>query len=168
MLIDKNGGVDYPAPDLRKWKRDHEFLMKECLEGNKRAVFSSYWLSHATNTSEAGVAHEVMHLLEDKGALYMPYHQEDPGFVMESMKKLRSDMNQFRNRVDEISPIGIIVESIGRACRHYMNTISQQPSTRELEYSLGAVRKVIGINIGELVKFYGLRMSSQLSSIVPR
>lgn len=168
VLIDKNGGLDYPVPDLKKWKRDHESLMKECLEGNKRVVFSFLSLSHATNTSEAGVAREVMHALEDKGALYMPYHREDPGFVMESMKQLRGDMRNFRDRVDDISPVGIIVESIARACRHYMNTTSDQASLRELEYSLGAVRKVIGINIGDLVKFYGLPMSTQLSSIVPQ
>jgi hypothetical protein len=32
-MIDKNGGLDYPADYLKKWKKDHEALIKQCLEG---------------------------------------------------------------------------------------------------------------------------------------
>src|SRR5688572_16902424 len=32
LLIDKNNGADYPATQLRKWKEDHEGLMKILIE----------------------------------------------------------------------------------------------------------------------------------------
>jgi hypothetical protein len=163
-LVDKNKGVDYPADHLRKWKRDQEALIKECLEGNKRVMFQFHHLSLG---SDLNVAREVLHVLEDKGALYIPYNLENPRFVMESLKELRSEITRLRVRVNPASPLSIITESIVRACRHYMNTTSENASFIELEYSLGAVRKIIGINIGDLAKVYKLDISDQLASIIP-
>jgi hypothetical protein len=138
------------------------------------AVAENLQVAAITDHNITGNVRRALKHAEGKKILVVPgielstHHREDPGFVMESMKQLRGDMGQFRDRVNDISPVGIIVESIARACRHYMNTTSHQASLRELEYSLGAVRKVIGINIGDLVKLYGLPMSAQLSSIVPQ
>src|SRR5208337_3409097 len=38
-LIDKNAGAGYPADHIRKWKKTHEALMLQCLEGSKRVIF---------------------------------------------------------------------------------------------------------------------------------
>ncbi|HHI5592348.1 TPA: hypothetical protein ACPUHT_005425, partial [Klebsiella pneumoniae] len=65
------------------------------------------------------------------------------------------------------SPLSLIVESIVRACRHYMNSTPDWPSIDELNFSLGAVRKVVGINIGELLKHYQIQVSQELHSIIP-
>jgi hypothetical protein len=162
-LVDKNNGHSYPVEHLRKWKRDHEALMKECLEGGKRVV-----LQILAHRPDEGIALQLIHILEDKGALYQPYDQEDPKRVAESLKELRTTLTALRGQVSPDSPLEVILESITRACRHYMNTTPDQPGIKELNFSLGAVRKVIGINVGELLKHYKLQTSLQLKSIVPQ
>ncbi|WP_187514470.1 hypothetical protein ACL2XQ_09485 [Sodalis sp. RH14] len=161
-LVDKNGGMGYPAEHLRKWKRDHESLMKECLEGGKRLMFQ--FLSHRPDEK---IALRVIHLLEDKSSLYMPYAQEDPARVLDSLKELRLSLTAIRSEIAPESPLSLIVESIVRACRHYMNSTPDWPDIDELNFSLGAVRKVVGINIGELLKHYEIPVSHELHSIIP-
>ena len=161
-LIEKNGGGGYPAEHLRKWKRDHESLMKECLEGGKRLVFQ--FLPHRPDEK---LAHRVVHLLEDKGALYQPYAQEDPTRVLDSLKEFRVSFTEIRSEIAPESPLSVIVESIIRACRHYMNFTPDWPGIDELKFSLGAVRKVVGINVGDLLKHYRVPVSHELHSIIP-
>ena len=161
-LVDKNGGHGYPAEHLRKWKRDHEALMKECLEGGKRLVIQ--FLPHRPDEQ---IARKLVHLLEDKGSLFKPYDQEDPKWVLEALKELRIAVTSMRAEISPDSPLSVIAESIVRACRHYMNTTPDNPDTLELNFSLGAVRKVVGINVGDLVKHYQVTVSSELKSIVP-
>jgi hypothetical protein len=162
-LIDKNSGAGYPAEHLRKWKRDHESLMRECLEGGKRLVFQ--FLLHRPDES---LARRVVHLLEDKGSLYQPYAQEDPTRVLDSLKELRVSLTAMRHELAPESPLSVIVESIVRACRHYMNTIPDRPGVVELNFSLGAVRKVIGLNVGDLLRHYQISVSQELHSIIPK
>ncbi len=161
-LIDKNGGASYPADHLRKWKRDHEALMKECLEGGKRLIFQ--FLPHRPDNA---MASKLIHILEDKGALYQPYMQENPVWVLRSLEDLRRKLTDIRSEIDSQSPLSVIVDSMIRACRHYMNTTSEFPDIDELNFSLGAVRKVIGINVGDLRQHYHLPLSHELLSIVP-
>jgi hypothetical protein len=49
-----------------------------------------------------------------------------------------------------------------------MNTTPDHPDIKELNFSLGEVRKVVGLNVGELLKHYELKASPQLKSIVPQ
>lgn len=161
-LIDKNGGGSYPAEHLRKWKRDHESLMKECLEGGKRLMIQ--FLPHRPDDE---LARRVVHLLEDKGALYHPYAQENPRRVLDSLKELRVSLTAIRSEIAPESPLSVIVESIVRACRHYMNSTPDWPGIDELNFSLGAVRKVVGINVGDLLKHYQVSVSRELHSIIP-
>lgn len=161
-LIDKNGGTSYPPEHLRKWKRDHESLMKECLEGGKRMVLQ--FLSHRPDEN---IARRVVHFLEDKGSLYQPYDQENPKHVLDSLKEIRLSLTTIRSEIAPESPLSVIVESIVRACRHYMNSTPDSPRIDELNFSLGAVRKVIGINIGDLLKHYQIPVNHELRSIIP-
>lgn len=161
-LIDKNGGSSYPAEHLRKWKRDHEALMKECLEGGKRVIFQ-----FIPSRKDALIAKRIVYLLEDKGALFAPYDQENPIYVTDSLKELRTSLTAMRAEIAPESPLSIVVDSIVTACRHYMNTTSNTPDFSELNYSLGAVRKVVGINVGDIIKHYDVKISESLASIIP-
>jgi hypothetical protein len=162
-LIDKNGGSGHPATHLRKWKRDHESLIKECLEGGRRFVIQ--FLAHRPDEI---IARRVISLLEDKAALFAPYDQEDPVRVADSLKDVRIALTSIRSEIDPESPLSIIVESIVAACRHYMNSTSNLPDAEELNISLGAVRKIVGINIGDLLKHYPITVSNDLQSITPQ
>ena len=161
-LVDKNRGASYPAAHLRKWKRDHESLMKECLEGSKRIIFQ--FLPHRPDDL---LARRVIHILEDKGSLYQPYAQEDPRRVLDSLKELRIALTAIRANISPESPLSVITESIVLACRHYMNSTPDWPDIDELNFSLGAVRKVVGINVGDLLRHYRISVSHELHSIIP-
>lgn len=161
-LIDKNGGVSYPADHLRKWKKNHEELMLQCLEGGKRVMFQ-----FLTKPKDAHIAKRVLHLLEDKGVLYQPYHFENDFYVVESLKEIRNALTAIKGEIDPASTLYIIVESILSACRYYMNSTSVGAGQEELKFSLGALRKVVGINIRDLEKNYRLTASHHLRSIIP-
>jgi len=49
-----------------------------------------------------------------------------------------------------------------------MNTTSDQAGLKELEYSLGAVRKIVGLNVRLLVEDYGLAVPSNLEDMMPQ
>jgi hypothetical protein len=162
-LIDKNGGAGYPTDHLRKWKKSHEALMLRCLEGDKRLMFQ-----FLPRPVDAHLAHRVLHLLEDKGVLYQPYPSENASHVMESLKELRTALTTIKGEIDPTSSLYIIVESIVTACRYYMNSTSVGADRQEIEFSLGALRKVVGINIRDLEKVYGLTVPAHLQPIVPQ
>lgn len=161
-LIDKNDGQDYPPDHLRKWKHDHEKLMGMCLQGAKRIVFQ-----FTSSTVDLDEAKTVTTYLQQKGVLFMPYNQELPLLVMESVKEIRTYLIQIQARLDSCSPLYISVDSIVHACRYYMNTTHPNAQQHEIEYGLGALRKVIGLNIGQICKDYSLSITGPLKDAIP-
>ena len=161
-LIDNNGGIDYPADHLRKWKRDHEELLKNCLQGDKRIVFQ--FLPKPSDTHQAK---KLVVFLEQRGVLFMPYTTEVPAFVMESIKEIRTFLTQLQAELEDDSPLTIIVNSMNHACRYFMNTTDPQAEMKELVYSLGALRKILGLNIGDLEKEYSLQVKGPLKDAIP-
>ena len=162
-LVDKNQGVDYPADHLRKWKKDHESLMQSSLEAGKRVI-----LGMLLGPSDRKEATKLIRLLEYKGAMFQPYAVEDPVRVARSLGDIRSALTDLRGELSENSEVDIAAESIIKACQHYMNTVPDNPSLLELEYSLGAVRKLVGINLSRLLQSHDIRVNPELLSIVPR
>jgi hypothetical protein len=162
-LIDKNNGVDYLAAHLRRWKRDHEALMKSCLEGAKRVVFQ--FLAPPTDHANA---RKLLVFMQQRGVLFMPFHGEHPSHVFESIKEIRTFLTQLQSDLTPESPLEVIVDSINHACRHFMNTTSVQSDFDEVTYGLGALRKVVGINIGQLEKAYRLSPSGPLRDAIPQ
>jgi hypothetical protein len=162
VLIDKNGGYDFPAEHLRKWKKDHETLIHDCMMGNKRFV-----LQLLTSTSQTSQCRSVIKLLEQRGALFADYDMEVPYYVFDSIKEIRSALTAVQTQVDPESPLEIIIDSMSHAFRHFMNTTSPTVSQKELVYSLGALRKVIGINLQDLQKIYSTPVTGPLASILP-
>jgi hypothetical protein len=162
-LIDKNKGMDYPANYLRRWKRDHEELIKTCLEGGKRAVFQ--FLKAPTDHSSAN---QLLTFMQQRGVLFVPMHGEYPPHVFDSIKEIRIFLTQLQANLDTESPLAVIVDSINHACRHFMNTTSIKADYEEVLFGLGALRKIIGLNIGDLAKLYGLTVSGPLRDAIPR
>lgn len=162
-LVDKNNGMDYPAEHLRRWKRDHEELIKVCLEGGKRVVFQ--FLQAPTDHP---AARRLLTFMQQRGVLFMPFHSEFPPYVFDSVKEIRTFLTQLQSELDPESPLAIITDSINHACRHFMNTTSVRADFDEIMFGLGALRKVIGLNIGDLVRLYGLTVSGPLYDAIPR
>lgn len=161
-FIDKNQGKSYPVQQIENWKKDHESLIKDCLEGEKRAVFQ-----FGTEKQDYQVALGVIQILKDKGFLFAPYPQESHRYVVESMKELRRDFTLLVTRAAPSSKLAVTIESIIHACRHYMNSTKPDVGFEEMNDRLSAVRKIVGINIHELCTFYDLDPGKELSAITP-
>lgn len=162
ILIDKNNGYDYPADHLRKWKADHEKLIKECLEGSKRVMFS-----FRTQTDQSLTCRKIVKFLEQRGALFMDLKYEVPMYVFDSAKEIRTFLTQIQSEVLPDSPLEVMVDSMNHACRHFMNTTNSNMSMTEMAYSLGAMRKIIGLNLLDMEKVYNINLTGQIRNILP-
>lgn len=163
IMIDKNNGIDYTAPELKKWKKDHEKLIKECLEGNKRSMIQ--FLNQQPKDLEIG--RNIIKFLEQRGALFMHIQYEIPPHVFDSVKEIRTFLTTIQAKVESDSPMEVIIDSINHACRHFMNTTNWDMTNTEIEYSLLAMRKIIGINLKDLEQKYSLKINKPLSEIMP-
>lgn len=163
MLIDKNNGNSYPADHLRKWKTDHEKLIKECLEGNKRIIFNL--VSH---TDQSQTCRKIVKFLEQRGVLFMDLQHEIPMHVYDSIKEIRTFLTQIQSEVIPGSPLEVIVDSINHACRYFMNTTKADTPMKEMAYSLGSMRKIIGLNLLDMEKVYGIPLTGDVRKILPR
>ena len=161
-LIDKNNGIDYPGDHLRKWKKDHEILIKECLEGNKR-----FTLQFIASSDQTEKCRSIIKFLEQRGALFMAYKYEVSYFVFDSIKEIRTFLTQMSTTIEPDSPLEIIVDSMNHACRHFMNTTYPSMPMIELAYDLGALRKIIGINLLDMNRLYDIEIKGQLKEILP-
>ena len=162
MLIDKNKGLDYPVDHLKKWKNDHEKLIKECLEGNKRIIFQFQKL-----TDQSSTCRQIIKFLEQRGTLFMDLKYEIPYHVFDSVKEIRIYLTQMQSQIIPGSPLEVMVDSVNHACRHFMNTTNSSMTMTEMAYSLGAMRKFIGINLLDMSKVYGVTISGQLAQTLP-
>lgn len=162
VLIDKNEGLDYPADHLKKWKKDHESLIKECLEGNKRVMFQFMTLSDQTTTCR-----KIVKFLDNRGVLFVNLDHEIPQYVFDSVKEIRTFLVELHVEVIESSPLEVIVDSIINACRHFMNTTNPSMTMPEMAYGLGAMRKIIGLNLADMKRVYGTALSRNLDTILP-
>lgn len=161
-LIDKNQGGSYPVVQLENWKLDHEALIKQCLEGEKRAIFQ-----FGTHAQDYTAANRVLALLKDKGFLFAPYPQENHSHVVQSMQDLRIGLTLLAGQIEQTSKLTVIIDSIIGACRHYMNSTRSNVRFEEMNDRLFAVRKIIGINVAELCNFYHLDPGPELASTFP-
>ena len=162
ILIDKNNGIDYPADHLHRWKNDHEELMKKCLEGSKRLIFQ--FLN--TPNDHSTIVH-IVRFLEQRGVMFMPYKYEFPRYVFDSIKETRNFLTHIQTSVETGSKIDMIIDSMNHGLRHFMNTTSRDCTDQEMLYGLGAVRKLIGINLGIIEKDFGIIITGPLKDSIP-
>ena len=124
-------------------------------------------LQFITQDNQTNECRAIIKFLEQKGAFFMDYHQEIPQYVFESIKETRIFLTQVSANLTADSPLEIIVDSMNHGCRHFMNTTQPTMTPIEMEYSLGALRKIIGINLLDMRKLYGVTISGELQNILP-
>jgi hypothetical protein len=163
ILIDKNGGDNYPPNQLRKWKIDHEQLISECLEGTKKIPIYTM-----TNANQSNTCRKIVKFLEQRGALFMDLKYEIPAYVFDSAKEIRTFLTEIQSVIIPDSPLEEIVDSINNACRYFMNTTNYSMNITELKDSLGAMRKIIGVNLLKMENIYGLNLTGSIRNIIPK
>lgn len=163
-MIDKNNGADYSVSQLEDWKKLHEGMIKDALEGSKRIIFRM--LQNTPGDDRA--AEEIVTILSDKGMLLLPYDMENPEYVLHSVEAMRRDLVILARGLDANSKVKIISESMAKACRSYMNQTSVNNEFMKINTALGAFRKIIGLNLGELLDVYEVdHVNEELLSIIP-
>ncbi|EOY3722899.1 hypothetical protein ACN9PN_28655 [Klebsiella pasteurii] len=164
-MIDKNDGSDYSVSQLEDWKKLHEGMVKDALEGSKRIIFRML----QSTPEDYRAAEEIVTILSDKGMLLLPYDMENPEHVLRSVEALRRDLVTLSRCLDASSKVKIISESMAKACRYYMNQTSVNNEFMKINTALGAFRKVIGLNLAELLDVYKVDLvNKDLLSIIPR
>src|SRR5690606_6301875 len=113
---------------------DHEQLIKECLEGNKRVTFQFMTLS-----DQSTACRKIAKFLDNKGALFIDLDNEIPHYVFESVSDIRTFLVGLQTEVIEGSPLEVMVDSMTNACRHFMNTTKPTMTMTEMAYGLGAM-----------------------------
>ncbi|MBC3380753.1 hypothetical protein H8I69_16685 [Serratia fonticola] len=163
-MIDKNNGADYSVSQLEDWKKVHEGIIKDALEGSKRIIFRML----QSTPQDYRSAEEIVTILSDKGMLLLPYDMENPEYVLCSIKEMRRDLVYMVRMLEENSKVRVIAESMAKACRFYMNHTSVNNEHIKINTALGAFRKMIGLNLGELLDFYNIQLeNAELLSIIP-
>lgn len=99
--------------------------------------------------------------------MFTDLKQEVPYHVFDSVKEIRTFLTQKQVQIIPDSPLEVMIDSINHACRHFMNTTNSGMTMTEMAYSLGAMRKIIGINLLDMSKVYGVSVSGQLKTILP-
>jgi hypothetical protein len=136
--------------------------MKTCLEGGRRVIFQ-----FLDAPKDHASAKQLLTFMQQRGVLFVSLHDEYPAHVFDSIKEIRTFLTQLQANLDVESSLTVIVDSINHACRHFMNSTSVGANIEELSFGLGALRKVIGLNIGELAKTYDLTVSGSLRDAIP-
>lgn len=165
QLIDKNNGVDFPAELLRRWKADHEALMKTLVDAGFNPLGS---FPHSMSVAApADIVKEVLATLEDRGVLFMPYNQEDPNYVALSIAQIRERLRSLRSRAPAGSAIDQRLKAMVEACRYYMNTTPPTAAPGVMHAALGGLRKVFGVHLKQMAAQYGILLDANLSSMLP-
>lgn len=158
--VDKNNGEDFQTPLLKKWKRDHEAMLKQLILSHRSPVPILRKFA-----MEGTIAQEVIDLLETHGALFVDYQMEYPQHVIRSIDKLRSQLGEIRRRIKYDSELKGLVKDLEGNCRKFMNYTSNIKSADWQE--LQNLRRDVGIRVSRLVDDYGCEVRGPLHRIVP-
>jgi hypothetical protein len=164
--VDKNNGVDYPAPQLRRWKHDHEALMKILVESGFNPLGTFPQMQPVKNSDR--IAADVVRALEDRGVLFRPFSQEDPTYVALSIDQIRSRLRDLRADSVPNSSIDQRMKAMIDACRHYMNNTPPSTNMLVMQGALGSLRKAFGVHLKQMQEQYGIRLDGNLQSLLPQ
>jgi len=131
---------------------------------------------------------QLIVFLEDRRALYNPYHMETIHWVDESVLKIREELTKKLQELGEESKATSSLRAMRTACRHYLDKIelvkklhSYRGDIKKLnlanlddvyrnmnfESSLGELRTIFGIHIARLCAMYGIDLEGKLINILP-
>ena len=159
-MVDKSKGQDYPAKTLKDWKRDHEKLISDILKHQKSPL---PMLRRLTN--DANLAQEIVDLLAGKGVFFEPHSLEDPQHVIDSLKKVRTELNRIHEEIDFEKRLRAINNELKAAIREYMNYTSKYPAYSAQH--MDGMRHKVGISLKELRDEFDCNVFGKIANIIP-
>jgi hypothetical protein len=160
-MIDKNKGADFPVDVLRKWKTDHENIIRSLLHSHRSPLPLLRRF-----TEEGRIGQEVIDIMEQHGALFAHRIYEVDSHVMTSIERLRAELQPLARRIKYDTTLKELIKDIAGQCRDFMNNTGNFSSHGFSE--LEAFRNRVGVFVRILEQDYGCKVRGALRSIVPR
>lgn len=130
---------------------------------------------------ERKIVSAFLTFLEDRRALFNPYHLEIEHQVTESLLKIREESTATLQQLPEESKAVGPIKAIRAACRRFLNephtsfpNLSRRLSRRYQDMdecgffvSLGELRATVGVHVATLAITYDLSIDEELATILP-
>lgn len=161
-LIDKGDGNGFTDVQLRKWKSDHEALIR------KTALAATPGLPLAQlRTKDAKIARDALTFLNDRAVFFNPSQFENGHHVIQSLRESRDYFVQQIQKAGLDSRVKMLFETIQDACRAAMNATSANPHHETLNAALEMLRSQVGMTVARMCKDFDLPPPRHLSMILP-
>lgn len=162
-LIDKNKGVDYSPEILRKWKNEHEKMIRHLLRTGNSPLPIIRRKSH-----EGQIVQQLLEFLDSRGALFVEPPYERNTYVIASLEIIRQKLTSVLHEVDLESPLYSQIRAINEECRKYMNEMSSQDDFELMAIRLLIMRKSIGVMLKHMCQQHALLPPPNLVLIMPK
>lgn len=126
---------------------------------------------------ERKAVRRLINFLEDRRALFIPYHLQIEAEVAESLLKIREELTATLSALPEDSQAIGSIRAMRAACRRFLTDenpgapdVTQQSDpdvNHNFLISLGELRSSFGIHIGLLAAQYGIDVEGDLASVLP-
>jgi len=173
-MVDKDDVAHGPSV-LRQWKRDHEAMIAEV--GTKGYARSLELIQ--ARRREPALAKRIISLLEDRRVFWAAFDAEFPDRVRSSLDTLRRELSQMRGGVTDGSGMDQILLSLTKTIHFFFDQVEESdlstlrcngcdPEWLRFRDALAVLRKSVGCQVADLAAAYGIALSPDLRSIVPR
>lgn len=121
------------------------------------------------------IAQRLIAFLEDRRALYQPYHLEHGPWVSESILEIRRELTDILKTCPQDEALVEPLRAMRASCRKYLDAVD--PHARRVEYSyrgellfasaLGELRGVFGLHLARICVAFGIDVEAELASMFP-
>lgn len=166
--------ASHQAEDLRAWKATHEAMIAEV---RTKGYSDSLALLEAKRL-EPAVARKLVVAFEDHRALWAAFDAENPVRVQQSLDRLRSHIVNLRGEVPADSPMDLVLNSLRKTILAFFDQVQhidlnqlhcyyKNPQWIQFRDALAALRKAVGLQLGNLISAYAMPVDEQLRQILP-
>ena len=129
-------------------------------------------ISWTPPVDEQDKARRLLTFLEDRRALYHPYHMEVGPYVIESILKIRERLTVDLEAVSKSSVLGESLSAMRAACRAFLDKTQKTDMRRYFMNgliidALAELRTRFGVHIARLACAYDLEIDEPLTSTLP-
>lgn len=146
------------------------------LTGISCPIFGISWNPAETQRS---IARRIIIFLEARRVLFGDYGDEALCQCIESVTKIKEYLTSELPAIDDSSELNAYIRSMRKSCNKFLSCFPQNKQDkcryckeRNPEYwyfvsTIGELRGVFGIMIGQIAKAYGLDVEDDLARIIP-
>lgn len=146
------------------------------LTGISCPVFGVSWNPQET---ERSIARRIIIFLEPRRVLYSPYEYETVHPCIDSIVEIRNYLTAQLEHVDEKSNLNSYIRAMRSSCNKFLSKCPDREDFRYLACmngnidnwiftsTIGELRGVFGVMIGQIAKAYGVDIEDDLSQIIP-